>query len=313
MATIGQVLTAPESGWKRYDADKSQYVSFDGDFRRYGTVSGSYGSNVLFGSGSSKIYFNFVGTKLRLIDWVNIGRSNSVLIIIDGIERGTYDSSSSTQKWQVLDYEITGLENKEHSVQIMADSSGSELVYTFDAIDIDESGELKPYSPISPVNNPTNLTAIPGDAQVTLNWDAVTSAAGYNVKRSTTAGGPYETITTNVSGISYVDTDVTNGTTYYYVVTAVNADGESANSNEASATPVAPINVLLRITMNDSSEREYSLTATELDSFINWFNKHTSTDDTSFMFNKTVGSQASKEYLAFNKIISFEVIPLPAE
>ncbi|MFN2513924.1 MAG: hypothetical protein ABR568_21220, partial [Pyrinomonadaceae bacterium] len=39
---------------------------------------------------------------------------------------------------------------------------------------------------------------------------------------------------------SYTDASVTNGTTYYYVVTAVNSAGESANSNQASATPTAP-------------------------------------------------------------------------
>jgi hypothetical protein len=60
------------------------------------------------------------------------------------------------------------------------------------------------------------------------------------VKRSTTSGGPYSTIATGVTSASYTDSSVTGGTTYYYVVSAVNPQGESPNSNQASATPVAP-------------------------------------------------------------------------
>jgi hypothetical protein len=158
---------------------------------------------------------------------------------------------------------------------------------------------------------PTNLTATAGESQVTLSWTAVDGAMDYNVKRSTTAGGPYTTIATNVTYTTFVDTTVTNGITYYYVVTAVNSSGiESANSNEASAIPIAFNNSLLRVTMLDSSEREYQLSTAEIDGFINWFNRHVSTDTTSYMLNKIEVLQNSKEYLAFDKIISFEVIPL---
>ena len=83
--------------------------------------------------------------------------------------------------------------------------------------------------------SPTNLTAAAGNAKVDLAWTATEGATGYNIKRSTTAGGPFTTITTN-SSLSYTDTNVTNGTTYYYVVSAVNEVGESRNSNEVSAT-----------------------------------------------------------------------------
>jgi len=86
---------------------------------------------------------------------------------------------------------------------------------------------------------PTGLSATPGNAQVTLNWTASSGAASYNVKRSTITGGPYTTVAAGVTTTSYTDTGVTNGTTYYYVVSAVNSCGESVNSNEASATPAA--------------------------------------------------------------------------
>jgi len=69
-------------------------------------------------------------------------------------------------------------------------------------------------------------------------------------------------------------------------------------------------NALLRVTMTDSSEREYQLPTTDIEGFISWFNQHTSTSTAGYMLNKKIGLQSSKDYLAFDKIISFEVIPI---
>jgi fibronectin type 3 domain-containing protein len=89
---------------------------------------------------------------------------------------------------------------------------------------------------LNPLAAPDGLTAVAGNAQVTLIWYAVGGATSYNVKRSTTSGSGYVTVT-NVTGASFVDTGLTNGTTYYYVVSAVNAVRESTNSTQVSTTP----------------------------------------------------------------------------
>jgi hypothetical protein len=86
---------------------------------------------------------------------------------------------------------------------------------------------------------PTNLTATAGNAVVTLTWTASSGAEGYNVKRATTNGGPYTQLAVPTTP-GYTDSSVTNGTTYYYVVSALTAAGESANSAQAPATPAAP-------------------------------------------------------------------------
>jgi hypothetical protein len=87
---------------------------------------------------------------------------------------------------------------------------------------------------------PTGLTAVAGDGQVQLSWSATSGATGYNVKRSTTNGGPYANVNTSpVTSLSFTNTGLTNGTTYFYVVTAVNASGESPVSTQVSATPRA--------------------------------------------------------------------------
>jgi hypothetical protein len=82
------------------------------------------------------------------------------------------------------------------------------------------------------------LTATAGNAQVVLNWNAASGATSYSVLRSTVSGSGYAAVNSNISGTTFTDTGLSNGTTYYYVVTATNVGGTSANSTQASAKPV---------------------------------------------------------------------------
>ena len=87
---------------------------------------------------------------------------------------------------------------------------------------------------------PIGLQTSAGNGQVSLNWSPSANAAVYCVKRSLTSGGPYAQIAAT-SSRSFTDTGVTNGTKYFYVVSAVNSAGESANSVEVNATPIAVV------------------------------------------------------------------------
>ncbi|MHC4359863.1 MAG: CBM96 family carbohydrate-binding protein [Planctomycetota bacterium] len=89
---------------------------------------------------------------------------------------------------------------------------------------------------------PTGLGATPGDTQVSLDWNdnSESDLASYSVYRSTTSGSYGSPLATGVTASDYNDTGVTNDTTYYYKVTAVDdSSNESAKSSEASATPTA--------------------------------------------------------------------------
>ena len=110
------------------------------------------------------------------------------------------------------------------------------------SVTIDTDGTPPPPDTIPPAA-PTGLTATGGDGQVILDWanNTETDLVGYNVYRATTSGGAYGEVNASlVTTSAYTDTDpeLANGTPYFYVVTAVDlSTNQSANSNEASATP----------------------------------------------------------------------------
>jgi carboxypeptidase T len=88
---------------------------------------------------------------------------------------------------------------------------------------------------------PGGLSATPGSQQVSLTWSASSGATLYNIHRAAVSGGPYTPIQSDWAATSFTDTGLTNGTPYYYVVTATNVAGESPASSEATATPFAPV------------------------------------------------------------------------
>jgi len=98
---------------------------------------------------------------------------------------------------------------------------------------------------------PTWLFAVVTNNQVALVWNGVFGANRYNLQRSGISGGPYTTIASSLSRTNYADAAVTNGVTYYYVVSAVNTAGQNVSSAEASVT--VPRNLPVRLGMSYSA------------------------------------------------------------
>ena len=96
---------------------------------------------------------------------------------------------------------------------------------------------------------PAGLTAMAGDSQVLLKWNAV-AASSYNVKRALAAVGPYTALASGLVNTNYTDSAATNGTTYYYVVSSVRSGCESTNSTSVNAMPVSsvppPVNLTIQ-------------------------------------------------------------------
>ncbi len=111
----------------------------------------------------------------------------------------------------------------------------------------------------------TDLTADAGDAEVILDWSSTNNAVSYNIYRALNSNGPYASISTDVVATTYTDTTVTNGVTYYYVVTAKNiGNTESGYSNEVNATP-GPIPEAVIDLAGTGGDAQVNLTWTEPD------------------------------------------------
>ena len=161
------------------------------------------------------------------------------------VKRATTHGGPYTQVGEVTatSYADTGLTN------------GTNYFYVVSALNTSgESGNSNEVSatpalpmPALPVPAaPTALAATSGNQQVSLTWAASSGATSYHVKRATVSGGPYSQVGAPTSN-GYINTALANGTTYFYVVSALNATGESANSGQASATPSAAPDVTITV------------------------------------------------------------------
>ncbi|GAG08320.1 unnamed protein product, partial [marine sediment metagenome] len=136
------------------------------------------------------------------------------------------------------DYNDTGLTNgvTYYYVVTAVDTYAAESDYSLE----DDATPVN-----APPAAPTGLAAISDNAEISLDWNDNSEGDldGYNVYRSESMGGPYSKVNVSLVALSeYTDTGLTNNVTYYYVVTAVDTEAaESGNSNEASATPIAPV------------------------------------------------------------------------
>ncbi len=214
------------------------------------------GANDIGYGGAAYLSF-FTNNEIKLLTWFKSNRPNAKVIVATDLPRT--DSTANNNAALAINQWIT------NTVPTLSTNfSTTDLYHLF----IDGTGAIKSQSSpdgiclqdgVHPAHNgylamgqvwfnaiqaavnptaPNFLSAAGGiNSQVTLNWTNVPGALGYNVKMSTTGGGPYSLIASNLSTASYTNNGLANGTTYYYVVSAVFSGGEGPNSYQVNATP----------------------------------------------------------------------------
>lgn len=234
-----------ESDWQRFNESEIS-ATYSGMKYYKGPIGSPYQGDLYYNDqGPFSVQFNFSGTGIKIHAINNLSDTS---VTIDG-------TSYIAKKVSGVIFEIEGLSNSSHSILISGTNPSSRLEWNFqfDGISI-----LKGTIP----EQPSNLHAIQVGSKVDLSWTATTTSGSsiyYNIKRSTTEGGPYSTIATT-SAIAYEDSSVISGLTYYYVVSAAVNGVESPNSNEASVTIKIP-EISLEVTAVDKARVGEEITA----------------------------------------------------
>ncbi len=170
-----------------------------------------------------------------------------------------FPSTGSLSNWDYVTV-YAAVESGESGVRLQAVSSSG-----LPNIDYIEIIGGTPWVPGTVPFRPQGLSATPvSTSQIDLTWLVAPGADSYTVKRASSSGGPYITVASNVVAHSFSDTGLSELATYYYVVSAANSSGDSADSAEVGATtqttspPAAPTGLVAVATSYDQMSLSWS-------------------------------------------------------
>ncbi|WP_238861027.1 Ig-like domain-containing protein [Clostridium sp. YIM B02569] len=300
-ATVGQRLAQPEDGWQRFD-DKDIEISYTGKEWESGSDVYAYNSYIHFSHTpiSNKINFNFNGTKIRLIGTIMDKYTDAGVITIDG-KSETFSQKRAKNGYtveQALNYEKLGLTPGVHTAEITF-KNGSLM---FDAVDIDSTGQLLPYSESISLNKSTDslqvgqiddliATTTPEGAQV--NWsssDESVATVDSNGKVTGVKEGQ-TTITATINDGSNISESCT-----------VNVIPKTTDPTE----PQDPTgDGTLFIELVDGNIKSYDVSSQEITNFTNWYKNRDLDDSQSPVYKFKKGDYI--DYVVHDKIDWFEV------
>lgn len=154
--------------------------------------------------------------------WYRLTRAGNTFTIAWSADGNTWTTATEAPAVTMTDPVLVG-------IAVCSRNTGIPCRAGFDSVIVSGIWENPPAAP-------AGLTAIAGSQSAGLDWTASSGATSYRIKRSTNSGGPY-TLIGSTSADSFTDNGLTNDTTYYYVVSALNPAGESADTDEVTVTP----------------------------------------------------------------------------
>ncbi|CAN7497007.1 pectinesterase family protein [Paenibacillus sp. LjRoot153] len=173
------------------------------------------------------------------LNWTSVTKASSYSVKRSLVNGGPYIALTNVIGTGYLD--TTAENGKTYYYVVDAVNDGQESM-------ISNQLKAKPYAPVNGAPaKPTSFQAVANEGSVSLSWNAVIGASSYNVKRAISADGPYTVISSTYDAI-FGDLSVTNGITYYYVVSAVNSNGESPDTDELVVLPAAVLTVDKNVT-----------------------------------------------------------------
>ncbi|AWI06563.1 Ig-like domain-containing protein [Clostridium drakei] len=324
-ATVGQSLVQPEAGWKRVQEsdlnitytgkwilDNNSNIYSDGT-PAYSDGKGKYCTS----DANTSIKFNIISNKIRIVGLLRqSGYSSNTIIKIDGIEEKYTEITSSPYINAAILYERTNIDYKEHFVEIRGELG---KYTTLDAIDIDSSGIIKPYSE----NITTNVSNISLDKSTDNLQVGQTDQLTATIKPDNATNKNVKWKSSDES-IATVDkngkvTAIKEGTA---TITATTTDGSNLSALcvvtviSKGTTPTNPTdntgNAILTITMTNGNVKSYTVPMSKVNDFISWYDNRVSgsTGKAYYTFDKTDNLQPfskKTEYIIFDKISSYEV------
>jgi fibronectin type 3 domain-containing protein len=183
---------------------------------------------------------------------------------------------------------------------------GNGRTYYYEVTAINGDGESGRSIEVSATTLPpplTGFTATPGDSEVALKWNLSATATGCRIYRET-LGGIGGAAQFSVTGTSFTDTGLINGTTYYYEITPVNASGENIGDISFNVIVTAQATPLAQSTMAAPAGPPADVTATAGNDrvLLNW---PPVSNATSYQISRGTGSSAAMSLLTTVKAFAY--------
>jgi alpha-D-xyloside xylohydrolase len=219
-APIGKIPLFVRAGSIIPNGPPIQYATENVDPTELRVYQGSDGSFTLYEDEGDNYNYESGARSTIQLDWDDAGK-----VLKIGQRQGSFSGMLSERTFRVV------FVSPQHGIGLVTDTP-ADVVVSYNG---DEVLVPRPPQPDPPAA-PTGVSANAVSNGISVTWQASVGGVYYNLQRSLQNGGPYVSVSSAQVGTSFVDTSIVPGSTYYYVVSAINAGGEGAVSSMASAT-----------------------------------------------------------------------------